>query len=126
MRWIIDGNNVMGSRPDGWWNDRPKAQRKLAQRMARWCRTHPDQVSLIFDGVPDASVAVIGGGNLTVGFARRLGTDAADDRIVELVEEYFVDPELTVVTSDLGLIARLPPGVSVQGSSSFRRMLDDY
>lgn len=126
MRWIIDGNNVMGSRPDGWWNDRPKAQRKLAQRMARWCRTHPDPVSLIFDGVPDASVTVIGGGNLTVGFARRLGTDAADDRIVELVEEYFVDPELTVVTSDLGLIARLPPGVSVQGSSSFRRMLDDY
>ena len=21
--WIIDGNNVFGSRPDGWWNDRP-------------------------------------------------------------------------------------------------------
>jgi hypothetical protein len=20
--WVVDGNNVMGSRPDGWWRDR--------------------------------------------------------------------------------------------------------
>lgn len=126
MRWIIDGNNVMGSRPDGWWNDRPKAQRRLAQRIARWCRTHADPVELIYDGVRDESVTVLGGGNLTVGFATRLGRDAADDRVVELVEEHFVDPELTVVTSDLGLIERLPPGVSVQGSSAFRKVLDGF
>jgi len=22
MRWIVDGDNVMGARPDGWWRDR--------------------------------------------------------------------------------------------------------
>jgi hypothetical protein len=40
---------------------------------------------------------------------------------VELVEELFVEPELRVVTSDKGLIARLPPGVDVVGSGAFRR-----
>ena len=25
MRWVVDGNNVFGSRPDGWWNDRTAA-----------------------------------------------------------------------------------------------------
>ena len=47
-------------------------------------------------------------------FADRPKRDAADDRIVELVEEMFAArPELTVVTSDKGLMARLPPGVKV-------------
>ena len=31
--WIVDGNNVMGSRPDGWWRDRRGAQRRLVERL---------------------------------------------------------------------------------------------
>ena len=46
MIWLIDGNNVMGSIPDGWWNDRPAAMERLAQRVARWCRTVEDDVVL--------------------------------------------------------------------------------
>ena len=34
MRWIVDGNNVMGSRPDGWWRDRENAARALAEQVA--------------------------------------------------------------------------------------------
>src|SRR5262249_11419997 len=26
---VVDGANVMGSRPDGWWRDRPAAARRL-------------------------------------------------------------------------------------------------
>jgi hypothetical protein len=26
---VVDGNNVMGSRPDGWWKDRAGAARRL-------------------------------------------------------------------------------------------------
>jgi len=26
---VVDGNNVMGSRPDGWWRDRAGAARRL-------------------------------------------------------------------------------------------------
>jgi hypothetical protein len=31
---IVDGANVVGSRPDGWWRDRPGAARRLAGRLA--------------------------------------------------------------------------------------------
>lgn len=30
---IVDGANVVGSRPDGWWRDRPGAARRLAGRL---------------------------------------------------------------------------------------------
>lgn len=124
MRWVIDGNNVMGALADGWWNDPPAAAARLAQRIARWCRTHEDPVTVVFDGAPNDAVSMAGGGNLTIDFATRLGRDAADDRIVDLVEDWFAAvtdavPELTVVTSDRGLVARLPPGVVVLGGGRF-------
>jgi len=31
---IVDGANVVGSRPDGWWRDREGAARRLAGRLA--------------------------------------------------------------------------------------------
>jgi predicted RNA-binding protein with PIN domain len=121
VHWIVDGNNVMGAGADGWWNDPPAAAARLAQQVAEWCRTHDDDVTLVFDGRPVADVGAKAGGRLAVEFAPRPGRDAADDRIVELAEELFVDPELRVVTSDKGLVARLPPGVEVVGSGAFRR-----
>lgn len=121
VHWVIDGNNVMGAGADGWWNDPTGAAARLAQQVAEWCRTHGDPVTLVFDGAPSDAVAIKAGGNLAIEFAPRRKRDAADDRIVELVEELFVDPELRVVTSDKGLVARLPPGVEVVPSGSFRR-----
>jgi predicted RNA-binding protein with PIN domain len=124
VQWLIDGNNVMGAAGDGWWNDPPAAAARLAQSVAEWCRTHDDAVTLVFDGRPQAALEELAGGNLAVTFARRSGRDAADDRIVELVEERFgAEPALTVVTSDRGLVGRLPPGVAVEGAGAFRRRL---
>ena len=124
MWWVVDGNNVMGAGADGWWNAPDRAMARLAQTIAEWCRTHDDEVTLVFDGAPIDAVAGLAGGNLTVTFATRRGRDAADDRIVELVEERFADPagqpDVTVVTSDRGLIARLPPGVVTMGNRTFR------
>lgn len=125
MRWFVDGNNVMGSVPDGWWNDPDAAAARLAQRVARWCRTHDDAVVLVFDGAPRASVSDAAGGNLEVDFAPRRGRDAADDRIVERVEATYGDePDLVVVSADRGLVARLPPGVAVERPGRFLRRLD--
>jgi hypothetical protein len=33
--WVIDAANVMGSRPDGWWRDRPGAAARLHARILR-------------------------------------------------------------------------------------------
>ena len=122
MRWVIDGNNVFGSRPDGWWNDRPAAQRRFTQRVAEWCRTHDDDVTLVFDAPVDARAAALAGGNLTVVEAARRGRNAADDEIVRLVDA-FDGAELTVVTSDRGLQDRLPGSAGIVGVARFRELV---
>jgi hypothetical protein len=132
--WILDGNNVMGATIRGWWNDPAAAAARLTAAVARWCVEHPDRdVILVFDGTPHDAVAQQAGGNLRIEFAPRPKRDAADDRIVELVEELFAgaDPDttdgtetgLTVATSDRGLVDRLPPGVRVVGGGAFGRQL---
>ncbi len=122
-RWIIDGNNVMGARPDGWWNDPLAAAERLTQSIAEWCRTHDEEVVVVYDGRPEVRVGRLGGGNLVVDFASRPGRDAADDRIVELAGAADDPAALIVVTSDRGLRDRLPASVTVVGSGTFRRQL---
>lgn len=123
MRWLIDGNNVYGSRPDGWWNDRDAAARRFAQRVAEWCRTHGDDVVLVFDPPVSAATFDLAGGNLTIEQATGRGRDAADDHIVAMSAD---DPsgETTVVTSDRGLRARLPDGIATMGAGRFRELID--
>lgn len=126
MRWVVDGNNVFGSRPDGWWNDRDAAARRLAQRIAEWCRGHDDEVTVVFDGPLSPSVGELAGGNLTITEARHRGRNAADDLIASIAAEHFAEHpevELTVVTSDKGLRSRLDPGSTVIGSGRFRELI---
>ena len=124
MHWFIDGNNVIGAGGDGWWNDPLGAAERLAAMVAAWVNANEDPVTLVFDGAPEPRLAAKSGGLLVVEFASRRGRDAADDRIVELVGAAFGgEPDLTVVTSDKGLIARLPPGVAIEGAGAFRSRL---
>jgi hypothetical protein len=124
VRWFVDGNNVMGSRPDGWWNDPAGAKARLAHAVALWCRTHADPVLLVFDRPEAPAAAREAGGNLVVEFAPRTGRDAADHHLVERVgDAYVTDTELVVVTADRGLIDRLPPGVDTMGPSRFLELL---
>jgi hypothetical protein len=145
VRWVVDGNNVMGSRPDGWWNDRAGAATRLTDAIAAWCRSHDDHVVVVFDGRPVADVVARAGGNLEVRFAPRPGRDAADDHIVDLLDDLLdernvgggaepdvegcldgsVEGGLVVVTADRGLVARLPSGVRVEGPRAFLRRLGE-
>ena len=113
-RWLIDGNNVMGSRPDGWWNDRPKAMARLVQEIALWCRSHQDEVVVVFDGRTVADVAILAGGNLSIRFAVRSGRDAADDVLAELAEAGD-----RLVTADRGLRGRVSADVRLIGPRAF-------
>jgi predicted RNA-binding protein with PIN domain len=121
--WLIDGNNVYGSRPDGWWNDRAAASGRFAQRVAEWCRTHDDDVTLVFDAPVPESTLLLAGGNLAIVEAPRRGRNAADDHIVDLVAASTDDGGLTVVTSDRGLRQRLPRTVHVVGAGRFRELV---
>lgn len=121
MRWLIDGNNVFGSRPDGWWNDRERAMTRFAQRVAEWCRTHDDDVVIVFDAPVSEATRLVVGGNLRIIEAPRRGRDAADDHLVELADDGVASGvDVRVVTSDRGLRARLPAGIGVMGAQHFR------
>lgn len=123
MRWLIDGNNVFGSRPDGWWNDRSAAMGRFTQCVASWCWSHADDVVLVFDRPVPPKIRALGGGNLAVHEARRAGRNGADDHLVELVAASERTEQLTVVTSDRGLRNRLPDHVEVIGAGRFRQMI---
>ena len=64
----------------------------------------------MFDGPLVPTVAELGGGNLTIVDAPRRGRERRDDHIAELADAHLDErpgDELTVVTSDKGLRARL-------------------
>jgi predicted RNA-binding protein with PIN domain len=121
-RWIVDGMNVIGSRPDGWWRDRPRAQRRLAEELAEFAAGGGDEVAVVFDGKPFD----IDAPGVDVAFASRRGRDAADDDIAERVVADGDPGSLTVVTSDEGLAERVRAhGTEVIGAGAFRRRLDE-
>jgi predicted RNA-binding protein with PIN domain len=122
--WLIDGNNVMGSRPDGWWRDRRGAARALAAQLADFAAREGVPVTVVFDGAP-FEIEVPGEAPLEVAFAVRRGRDAADDEIARRVAGAADPAALTVVTSDAGLARRAREhGAEVVGAGRFRRGLD--
>jgi predicted RNA-binding protein with PIN domain len=125
MTLIVDGNNVIGSRPDGWWRDRAAATRRLVGQLAEWAAATGETVTVVFDGAPpddlDAPEAV------DVHFARQSGRNAADDVIAQLVAADPRPERLRVVTSDADLAERVRAhGAGVIGARSFRdRLVSD-
>jgi predicted RNA-binding protein with PIN domain len=116
-RWIVDGMNVIGSKPDGWWRDRPGAMRSLAEQLARWANGR--EVTVVFDGRPFELEAE----GVKVAFASRGGQNAADDDIVALVGSDGHPGGLRVVTSDHELTRRVGElGAEVVSAGEFRKM----
>ena len=121
-RWLIDGMNVIGSRPTGWWRDRPGAMRELSEELGELARATGDDLTVVFDGRPFELDPPKG---VSVEFATRRGPNAADDNIAALVEGDADPAGLTVVTSDRTLAERVRrAGAEVVGAGDFRRRLD--
>jgi rRNA-processing protein FCF1 len=115
-RWLVDGMNVIGSRPDGWWRDRPAAMKRLVAELAGL----EGEVTVVLDGGPFE----IASDRVEVVFASRRGPNAADDDILARVA---ADPDpaaITVVTSDGELERRVREhGAHVEGAGRFRRRI---
>jgi predicted RNA-binding protein with PIN domain len=122
---IVDGNNVMGAKPDGWWRDRGGAARRLLARVQCLAATTDASIELVFD-VAISAVAEGEHDGVTVRYATRRGRDAADDRIRELLATRVpggVSGE--VVTSDRALAESAgEAGAAVTGAGSFLGRLD--
>jgi predicted RNA-binding protein with PIN domain len=124
VRWVVDGMNVIGSRPDGWWRDRAGARRRLVEELAGWAATPGTEVTVVFDGRP-------GPGEEDAASARGISTrfapggpNAADRAIVSLVEGDADPASVTVVTSDTALADAVRGlGAGVEGVGAFRHRL---
>jgi predicted RNA-binding protein with PIN domain len=124
MRWIVDGMNVIGARPDGWWRDRPAAMRRLAKRLAQFARASGREVMVVFDGSP-IPMPEEAAGAIEIVFAPGRGPNLADAEIARRVAAMADPASVLVVTSDDDLAGRVRrAGAAVVGAGRFRRRLD--
>jgi predicted RNA-binding protein with PIN domain len=125
VRWIVDGMNVIGSAPNGWWRDREAARRRLVVELGRFSqRPGVDAVEVVFDGWESPGEVTEGAAvGAVVTFAGR-GANAADRVIAADVAADGHPESITVVTSDAALAAAVrASGAAVTGSSVFRKDL---
>ncbi|AYN38845.1 NTP pyrophosphohydrolase [Streptomyces dangxiongensis] len=99
---IVDGANVVGSRPDGWWRDRKGAAERLRDRLAGQGlpgRAEPVEIVLVVEGAARGVASV-------PGVRVEAAPGSGDDRIVELAAESAGRDRL-VITADRELRRRV-------------------
>ena len=120
---LVDGNNVMGSRPDGWWRDRRRAMQRLVDEVAAYAARAEGEWVIVFDGRP-RSLTAPPDASLSIVYSERRGVNAADDRIVELAADSTPHRSVLVYTSDRDLRARVTMfGAAVEGAGTLVRLV---
>jgi hypothetical protein len=123
MRWVIDGMNVIGTRPDAWWKDRHAAMVRLVDMLERWAAVSGEDVTVIFEKPP---VPPIRSSVIVVAHAPRPRRDSGDDEIMRLLLADAEPGAIRVVTSDLWLSDRVhAAGGTVEPSAPFRALIED-
>ena len=123
MPWLIDGMNVIGSRPDGWWKDRDAAMARLVGQLELWAEGEDDDITVIFERQPRPPIV---SELIEVGHASRRGADAGDDEIVHRLKAADDPEDFTVVTSDKRLAGRVKAiGAAIVSSGEFLRRVDE-
>jgi predicted RNA-binding protein with PIN domain len=122
-RWLVDGMNVIGSRPDGWWRDRHGAMVRLVELLERFATASGEEVAVVFEKPPSPPIA---SATVEVAHAPRGGPDAADEEIVRILH---ADPDpdgIRVVTSDRRLaVQACAAGAAVEAAAPFRARLEE-
>jgi hypothetical protein len=115
---VVDGANVVGAVPDGWWRDRAGAAARLHAGLVA-AQLPYDAIDLVLEGRARAGVPSGTIGRVTTVHASASG----DDEIVVRCRAHAAAP-ITVATADRGLLARLEPfGVTALGPRDLRRQL---
>ena len=116
---IVDGANVVGSRPDGWWRDRAGAAARLHARLLAADLPYAEVV-LVLEGKARAGVP-----EGRQGLVRTVHAPADGDGTIAALTEAAPD-SVTVVTADRGLAARVTAaGGEVVGPGRLLEQLPD-
>ena len=123
VRWLVDGMNVIGTRPDAWWKDRHRAMVNLVDMLERWAAASGDDVTVVFEQPPSPPIRST---VIVVTHAPRPRRDSADDEIVRLLVADAQPATIRVVTSDLWLSDRVhAAGATVQPAAPFRALIEE-
>jgi hypothetical protein len=129
---VVDGANVVGSRPNGWWHDRPGAARRLAGQLVAALLVDPADLAAALTG-PSGAVLHI---HLVLEGAAARAVDLpthpllsvviapadGDSAIVAVAGD--LDGDVVVVTADRGLRDRVrAAGAMVVGPGTLLRAL---
>jgi predicted RNA-binding protein with PIN domain len=122
VRWLIDGMNVIGTRPDAWWKDRHGAMVRLVDLLERWVAASGEDVVVVFEQPPSPPISST---VIEVAHAPRPRPDSADDEIVRRLAADAGPGKVRVVTSDRWLVDRVrAAGATVEPAESFRARLE--
>jgi predicted RNA-binding protein with PIN domain len=122
MRWIVDGMNVIGTRPDAWWRDRHAAMVALVQMLESWAAANGEDVTVVFEQPPRPPISST---VIAVAHAPRPRADSGDDEIMRLLKGAEEPGAVRVVTSDNWLAERArAAGAAVEPAKPFRDLLE--
>ena len=122
MRWLVDGMNVIGTRPDRWWRDRDAAMLRLVDQLERWAAHEGEDVTVVFERQPSPPIRST---VIEVAHAPKPKINAADDEIVRRLKADEDPRAVRVVTSDRGLSERAyAEGATVESADSFRSRIE--
>jgi predicted RNA-binding protein with PIN domain len=111
VRWIVDGMNVIGTRPDGWWKQRRQAMVGLVE-----------DVTVVFEQPPSPPIR---SSVIEIAHAPEAAANSADQEIVRLVRAEARPQDIRVVTSDSRLTNQVrEAGATVYPAKSFRNLID--
>lgn len=100
---VVDGANVVGSRPDGWWKDRAGAARRLHEQLMV-ADTAYDEVVLVLEGAAKGGVKAGRDAHVTTVHARASGDDTI---VAEAKAASERGSRVAVVSADRVLQARV-------------------
>ena len=109
---VVDGANVVGARPDGWWNDRAGAAQRLHEQLLT--ADVDGDIVLVLEGQAKAGVRPGRDGHVTVVHAPQDG----DSEIVRQAHQAAeAGHQVTVVTADRLLAVRVAKAGRTVGPS---------
>lgn len=117
---VVDAANVVGSVPDGWWRDRPRAAARLHAGLPA-ATPGFDEVVLVLEGRAVAGVPSGAEGRVVTVHAAASGDDEIVARCTALVASAAA---VSLASADRGLLARVEPlGVTVVSPRALRLRL---
>jgi len=100
---VVDGANVVGSVPDGWWKDRAGAARRLHERLLVGDTSY-DLIVLVLEGGAKGGVKAGRDAHVVTVHATRDGDSEIERQVATAIE---AGRRVTVVTADRFLQSRV-------------------